>query len=101
MPAIGHLASARSKGFDGLLCVNAPNVIVESVKWAEKGKAFVVRLYEAGRTGCAVRVKFNTKVRSVSETNMLEEEPKKLDLRKDAVAFSLRPFEIKTLLCRI
>jgi len=101
VPAITHLASARSKGFDGFLCVDAPNVIVESVKWAEKGNAFVVRLYEAGKAGCAVRVKFNTKVRSVSETNMLEEKPKKLDLRKDAVAFNLRPFEIKTLVCRI
>ena len=84
-----------------MLCVNAPNVIVESVKWAEKGKAFVVRLYEAGRTGCAVRVKFNTKVRSVSETNMLEEKQKELGIRKDAVAFNLRPSEIRTLLCRI
>jgi len=37
----------------------------------------------------------------MDETNMLEDKPKKLDLKKNAVTFNLRPFEIKTLVCRI
>jgi alpha-mannosidase len=75
-------------------------VIVESVKWAEQGKAFVVRLYEAGKTGGRVKVTFNAKISSVSATNLLEEDARPLKLSGGAVRFTMRPFEIKTLLVR-
>jgi len=86
---------------DSLLRVDAPNVIVESVKWAENGRGFVVRLYEAAKTGTRVSVKINVPVKSVSETNMLEEEPKKLTLKRDTASLYLRAFEIKTLYCEV
>ena len=101
VPVVTRLAGPRAKGFGGLLAVDAPSVIVESVKWAEKGNAFVVRLYEAGRTGTTARVKFNAGVKSVSETNMLEEKPARLNLKNDAIVLSMHPFEIKTLVCRV
>ncbi|MBN1344037.1 MAG: alpha-mannosidase [Phycisphaerae bacterium] len=90
-------AGAKAEGFDGLLSVDAPNVMVESVKWAEEGKAFVVRLYEAGKAGCRVNVRFNCPIRSVSETNLMEEKPKNLSVKKHTVQLAMRAFEIKTL----
>jgi alpha-mannosidase len=91
------------QGGPGMTDVEAPisvegdTVIVEALKWAEAGKAFVVRLYEAGRASCNATVRVRVPVRSVSATNMLEEEPEVLTLRDGAVSFALRPFEIKTL----
>lgn len=77
----------------------APNVVVECVKWAEEGKGFVVRLYEAGKTGGHIKVTFNTPIRSVRETNLMEEDAQPLELGEDdhMVRFYMRPFEIKTL----
>lgn len=79
-----------------LLTVDAPNVIVEAVKWAEDREAFVVRLYEAGRTGVTTALRFGIDVASVEETNLLEEEPKAVDPQR----LTFRPFEIKTLMVR-
>lgn len=93
------LAGAEAKGFDGLLTVGAPSVIVECVKWAEKGKRLVVRLYEAGKTGTQCDVAFNLPVKAVSETNLLEERPKRVAMRGNVASLSFRAFEIKTLLC--
>jgi alpha-mannosidase len=94
-------AGPRAKGFAGPLAIDAPNVIIESIKWAEKGKAFVVRLYEAGKTATNVKVQFRVPVKSVSEVNLLEERPRRLALTDDTVKFAVRPFEIKTLLCAV
>jgi alpha-mannosidase len=90
-------AGPKSRAFDSLISVDAPNVIVESIKWAETGKAVIVRLYEASKTGCHVNVTFDMPVRSVHETNLMEEKPRKLKLTGRTVSFYIRPFEIKTL----
>ena len=79
------------------MSVDAPNVIVESIKMAETGDAFVVRLYEAGKTGCPVKLRVNAPVQSVSETNLLEEDLQSLTLTDNTVDLWMRAFEIKTL----
>ena len=83
-----------------LLSVDAPNVIVEAVKWAEDQEAFVVRLYEAGRTGTWATLRFGVPVASIEETNLLEEDGKSVALEDGAARLWFRPFEIKTLLVR-
>ena len=92
-------AGSGASGFAGIVSVDAPNVIVEAVKRAESGTGFVVRLYEAGKTGTTATVRLSTPVESVSETNLLEENPKRLKLKDAAVSVYMRPFEIKTLMC--
>ena len=90
-------AGAKTQGFPSLLTVDAPNVIIESVKQAERGNAFVVRLYEAGKTGTHVNLTFHTPVESACETDMLEENPRELRVKDGKVRLYLRPFEIKTI----
>ncbi len=97
MPVRVAPASAKATGFDSILRVDAPNVIVECVKWAEKGRAMIVRLYEAGKIGGYVNVQLGRKFRSISETTMLEEKPRRLTVDHDTLRLYLRPFEIKTL----
>lgn len=99
IPVAACTAGAGTQPSASLLTIDESNVIVESVKWAEKSTGFVVRLYDAGKTGGHVTVRFGVPVKSVRETNLLEEHPHKLTLKNNTVSFMLRPFEIKTLLC--
>lgn len=100
-PITAMLSAASAVTFDGLLSVDMPNVIVESIKWAEQGDAFVVRLYEAGKRSGDVSIQFKTPVRAVNETNLLEEKPRALEMTDQRTSFFMRPFEIKTLVAYI
>jgi alpha-mannosidase len=101
IPVVSSYAEETAQGFRGIVEIDSPNIIVESIKWAEKENGFVVRLYDAVKTGRRVNVKFNTAVKSVSLANLLEEEYHTLKLNDNSVGFYVKPFEIKTLLCRI
>lgn len=82
---------------ESLLKVDAPNVIVETVKPAEDAqKAFVLRLYESEGTWTSVKLSFGVPVKRVEETNMLEETLHDLGGEQE-VKLVLKPFEIKTL----
>ena len=81
--------------------VDSPDVIIESIKWAAEGKAFIVRLYEAGKTGGTVKLRFTVPVTKVTETNLLEDPIRPLALRGRAAAFTIRPFQIRTLRCEL
>ncbi|MBI4979579.1 MAG: alpha-mannosidase [Spirochaetes bacterium] len=83
------------------LTIDAPNVIIESVKWAEHEKAFVVRLYETERSGTTAELTFGVPVLSVAETDLLEEHPSPCTLSDNRIRFYIKPFEIKTFVCRI
>ncbi len=101
LPPTTTLAGEAATGSSSLLTVDAPNVIVEAVKWAEEGDAFVVRLYDAGKVATTATLRFGVSVKSISETNILEEATGALSLADGAVTVRFRPFEIKTLRCEV
>jgi len=101
VPLITHMASDAAEPVASLVAVDSPHVIIESVKWAESGEGFVVRLYDAAKLGHKVRLQFGLPVKSVAETNMLEENPKRVSVRRGGVELYMRPFEIKTLVCAV
>ncbi len=84
-------------GFPGLLSVDSPNVIVESIKWAEDGNAFIVRIYEAGKTGAYTTITFNHPVSYVEEANLLEEPQRIIPVVNNSVSIYIRPFQVFTL----
>jgi len=98
---LGIVAGAGKQDIPSLVTLDAPHVIVESVKWAERGGGFILRLYEAGKTGGKVRLGLGRPVQTVYETNLLEENLQPLEVINDSVAFTMRPFEIKTLFCAV
>jgi alpha-mannosidase len=100
IPVVQYPAGPEASPIPGILSVDAPNIIVESIKWAEKGHAFVVRLYEAGKVGSRARIKFSIPLVSVSETNLLEGNPKPLESENGELHLFFRPFQIKTLYCK-
>ncbi|MCX8053134.1 MAG: glycosyl hydrolase-related protein [Armatimonadetes bacterium] len=93
-------AGENAQTFESLLSIDAPNVIVESVKWAEEGGGFVVRLYEAGKLSATTTIHFGVPVESVCECNLLEEDRKPVALSDGRVTLLFRAFEIKTLYCK-
>jgi len=88
-----------SKGVDAfrLVDVDAANVIVDTVKWAEDGDATILRLYEAGKTGTHARLTFGLTAARVDEVNMLEERAREIGRDVKSIELYFRPFEIKTL----
>ncbi len=79
--------------------VDAPNIIIETVKPAEDGAGdVVVRLYECMRTATQCRLQTTLPVVGAQTANMLEVPLKKLAVRQGGVALSFRPFEIKTVI---
>jgi len=89
------------KAMKPLLGVDKANVFVECVKRAENGKGLVFRLYEASRSGSFAKLSFSAAIKSASETDLLEQNPKALKLKDGKAEVYFRPFEIKTILCKI
>lgn len=101
IPVISAKAGCKTGDSNGLLDIDAPNIIAESIKWAENGEGFILRIYDAGRTGKKVNIKFNIPLREVVETNLLEEELAVTQITDNSINTYVKPFEIKTFLCKI
>jgi alpha-mannosidase len=98
-----NVETVTAKGEAGqgsLLTVDAPNVIVETVKPAEDGSGDVVlRLYESMRTAtrCTLSLSDLLPTGKAVQTDMLEVYQADLDLQDGTLALDFRPFEIKTI----
>ncbi|MGN0494287.1 MAG: glycoside hydrolase family 38 C-terminal domain-containing protein, partial [Acutalibacteraceae bacterium] len=80
-----------------LFTTDAANVIIETVKAAEDGNGYIIRLYETECSETAVKIKAGFDFKKVTETNMLEEPLRELKAEEKTVTLRLKPFEIKTL----
>ncbi len=80
--------------------VDKQNVILETVKQAESGDGTVLRLYECenGRTKVALTVPAS--VTKAYATNLLEEIEEELPVIGGKVTFTIKPYEIKTILLK-
>ena len=82
---------------ESLVKVGSGPVIVETVKPAEEtGRAFILRLYEAEGTADKAALTFGFPVKSLAQTNMLEEVLEEYPGAQQ-IELSFRAFEIKTL----
>lgn len=68
------MVAAGEAGERSLFSVDAPNVVMETVKPAEDGSGdLVLRLYESKRTATRCALTTSLPFRSAAQTNMLEE----------------------------
>ena len=90
-------APGTSRSFAG---VDQDNVILETVKQAEDGNGTIFRLYECqnARTNTVLRVPET--VTKAYSTNLLEEIEEELPVENGKIAFTIKPYEIKTILVR-
>lgn len=80
--------------------VNRDNVILETVKQAEDGNGTVLRLYEAHNARTKVTVSVSKPVTSAYSTNLLEQIEEELPVVDGKITFTIKPYEIKTILLR-
>ena len=93
-------AEGRAEDFS-LLSVDAPNVIVETVKAAEDGSGdAIIRLYESKHAACDAVLTLHVPVASVWACDLLENATGELPLCDGRVALNFRGFEIRTLRVR-
>ena len=79
--------------------VDADHVILETVKQAEGGDGWIVRLYEnQQRRRQGVTITFGTPLARAAACNLLEEpiEDQTLHSEGNCVTFAIEPFEIKS-----
>ena len=92
------MAQPGAGGSASLFTVDAPNVILETVKPAEdRSGDVVVRLYEAKHTATRATLRTALPVKAALAVDMLEEGNAKVAVADGAIALDFRPFEIKTL----
>jgi alpha-mannosidase len=80
-----------------LVTCESTNIIVETVKWAEDGRGFIVRLYEAQRKRGRVSMQTKFPLLAAWQTNLLEENQLELSVDGSRVEFNVNPFQIVTL----
>ena len=76
---------------------DVPNIILETVKFAEDGNGYILRLYEAECTASHCTLTLGIPVRAAVETNMLEDALRELPCENGQIELRFRPFEIKTI----
>jgi alpha-mannosidase len=85
-----------------LFGVDAPNVVIETIKPAEDGSPDVIaRLYEAMRTATRCTLTTRLPVRAASQTDMAEEQQHELVCADGRIELDFRPFEVKTVRLKI
>ncbi|MDE0591481.1 glycosyl hydrolase-related protein [Halocynthiibacter sp. C4] len=81
--------------------IDNPNICVETVKRAENGEGFILRLYETANRRGRARVAFGVDVLELQETDMIERPvDSPIALVDNTAALEFRPFEVKTLFMR-
>lgn len=76
------------------------NVVIDTIKPAEDGEGWVVRLYESHGSATEAQLRFGVAVTEVRHSNTLEDRLEPLSLLDGACAVSLRPWRILTLRVR-
>ena len=94
------VAEGSSEDFS-LLSVDAPNVIIETLKAAEDGSGdAILRMYESKHASCDAVLTLNLPAASVWACDMLEHVTEELMLVENHVTLGFRGFEVKTLRVR-
>jgi alpha-mannosidase len=94
---VQRVAGGGGAGSAALLTVDAPNVVVETIKQAEDGNGIIVRLYENERCRGPVTLRSSFPLAAAYRCNLLEETKAKLDVAQNEVTFTITPYQIVTL----
>jgi alpha-mannosidase len=80
-----------------LVGVDAPNVVLETIKQAEDARGIIVRLYENERARCVVALHAGFPLQAAYRCNILEDNEAELAVQDNEVRFEISPFQIVTL----
>lgn len=77
--------------------VDKTNVIIDSIKVAEDGDGFIMRLYESSGKRDNVKISTTFDIHNVTECNLMEEDEEQIELKDGVINIHIKPYEIKTL----
>ena len=80
-----------------LIRCDQPNVIIETIKRAEDGRGFIIRLFESQRMRGPVVLTTAFKLQSVYRTNLIEDDQEPMPHEGQQIHLFLKPFEIMSL----
>ncbi len=76
--------------------VDAPNVIIETVKKAEDGNGVIVRMYESENSLTHAKLTVDSAYKEAYSCNLLEENESGLTVENGQIGVTLKPYEIVT-----
>jgi len=80
-----------------LLHLQPANLVIETIKPAEDGRGFIVRLYDSGRQRGTGKLTSTIPLLAAYQTNLLEVDQAALPLQDSTLLFRFKPFQILTL----
>jgi len=75
-------------------------VVADTLKLAEDGKGWILRLYEPHGARGTARLRLASSPAQVTQTNLVEEDEQDIPLEDGVLELSFRPFQIRTLRLR-
>ena len=84
-----------------LACVDADNIILETVKRAEDSDALILRLYETWNRATDCSIRFGRLMEMAAQCDMMEENEALLQVEGNRLRLHFRPFQIKPLKVRL
>ncbi|MHB9032940.1 MAG: alpha-mannosidase, partial [Anaerolineae bacterium] len=83
-----------------LVACSAAHVIIDTVKKAEDGDGFIVRMYEAYNQRGKVHLRFAKPLSAAWECNLLEENHKALAVADNTIELAIAPYQVLSLRVR-
>lgn len=80
----------------GFATVLAENVILNSMKLAEDGTGWILRVYENAGKAATAEISLSEKIEFVEEVNLMEEKIEPVKFSQDKFQFEIKPHEIRT-----
>lgn len=90
-------ASSHTRGAESFIQVNQPNIVIETVKKAEDGRGYIIRLYESQRKRGKFILTTNFPLAEAWRANILEENLEELKFESQQVFYAIKPYQILTL----
>lgn len=99
-PLIAHQAlraTDHATRIQPFIRCDSPNIIIETIKRAEDGHGFIVRLYEAQRRRGPITLTTGFDLASAWRCNLLEENQTEVAVQANRAELAVKPYEIITL----
>ncbi len=98
-PAYAVVGGEEGKAYS-FASVNKDNVVLETIKQAENGDGTVLRFYECQNARTKATVTVPAEFTAAYATNLLEEVEQELPIVDGKVTFTIKPYEIYTILLK-
>jgi len=90
-------ASPTMREVESFVAIDQPNIVIETVKKAEDGCGFIVRIYESQRKRGDFTLRTNFSLSEAWRTDILEENLEKIPVEDGCLRYKIKPYQILSL----